>query len=139
MQHFLSKKARILLKRSKIISGFLPVFLLLTDSASAAGSSPKLLTPAKSALGYNKTIAAPINIKGKVTDQATGETLIGVSVKIKDTNNGTLTDVNNNFSLTAPDNATLVVSYGGGGAGGGPGGGRAARGGGRAAAAGGRN
>lgn len=111
MQHFLSKQARILLKRSKIISGFLPVFLLLTDSANAAGSNANLLTPAKSAAGYIKTIAAPINIKGKVTDQATGETLIGVSVKIKDTSNGTLTDVNGNFSLTAPDNATLVISY----------------------------
>ncbi|MES2111744.1 MAG: TonB-dependent receptor [Bacteroidota bacterium] len=111
MQHFLSKQARILLKSSKIISGFLPVFLLLTDSANAAGSSPKLLTPAKSASGYHKTIVAPINIKGKVTDQATGETLIGVSVKIKDTNNGTLTDVNGSFAITAPDNAILVVSY----------------------------
>ncbi|MGN6396057.1 MAG: SusC/RagA family TonB-linked outer membrane protein [Mucilaginibacter sp.] len=111
MQHFLSKQARILLKRSKIISGFLPVFLLLTDGANAAGSNANLPALVKSASGYNKTIAAPINIKGKVTDQATGETLIGVSVKIKDTNSGTLTDVNGNFSLTAPDNAVLVVSY----------------------------
>jgi len=112
MQHFLSKQARILSKRSKVISGFLLVFLLLIDIANAsAGSKTKLLTAAKSSLGYKKTIAAPINIKGKVTDQATGETLIGVSVKIKDTNTGTLTDVTGNFSLTAPDNAVLVVSY----------------------------
>ena len=112
MQHFLSKQARILSKRSKVISGFLLVFLLLTDIANAAVSSKtKLLMPAKRASGYNNNIAAPINIKGKVTDQATGETLIGVSVKIKNTNTGTLTDVSGNFSLTAPDNATLVVSY----------------------------
>jgi len=112
MQHFLSKQARILSKRSKVISGFLLVFLLLTDIANAAVSSKaKLLMPAKRASGYNNNIAAPINIKGKVTDQATGETLIGVSVKIKGTSAGTLTDVSGNFSITAPDNATLVVSY----------------------------
>jgi len=112
MQHFLSKKARILSKRSKVISGFLLVFLLLTGIANAAVSSKtKLLMPAKNASDHNKTIAAPINIKGKITDQATGETLIGVSVKIKGTSTGTLTDVTGNFSLTAPDNATLVVSY----------------------------
>jgi len=112
MQHFLFKKARILSKRSKLISASVLVFLLLTDIANAAVSSKtKLLMPAKSASGNHNTIAAPINIKGKVTDQATGETLIGVSVKIKGTNSGTLTDVGGNFSLTAPDNATLVVSY----------------------------
>src|ERR1035437_2307053 len=54
---------------------------------------------------------APIKISGKVTDQSTGETLIGVSVKVKGTNTGTLTDVNGNFTLTAADNATLVISY----------------------------
>jgi len=34
MQHFLSKQARILSKRSKVISGFLLVFLLLIDIAT---------------------------------------------------------------------------------------------------------
>ncbi|MFI5137968.1 MAG: SusC/RagA family TonB-linked outer membrane protein [Sphingobacteriales bacterium] len=54
---------------------------------------------------------APIKITGKVTDQSTGETLIGVSVKVKGTNTGTLTDINGKFTLTAEDNATLVISY----------------------------
>ncbi|MGZ3871320.1 MAG: SusC/RagA family TonB-linked outer membrane protein [Mucilaginibacter sp.] len=59
----------------------------------------------------NRARNAPIKISGKVTDQVTGETLIGVSVKVKDSNAGTLTDVNGNFTLTAPDNAVLIVSY----------------------------
>src|ERR1700743_1496566 len=109
MQHFLSQQVRVVSKHSKVLSGSLLVFLLFTGIAHAAVSN-KINLPAavKSALSYNKTIAAPINIKGKVTDQATGETLIGVSVKIKDTNSGTLTDVNGTFQLTAPDNAILV-------------------------------
>ena len=63
---------------------------------------------------FNKTKGAAyaqIKISGKVTDGTTGETLIGVSVKVKGTSTGTLTDVNGNFTLTVPDNATLVISY----------------------------
>lgn len=42
---------------------------------------------------------------------ATGEPLVGVSVKIKGSSAGTQTDANGNFTLTVPDNATLVISY----------------------------
>ena len=59
----------------------------------------------------NGATIAPIKITGKVTDNNTGESLIGVSVKVKDTNNGTLTDTNGSFTLSAPDNAVLVISY----------------------------
>lgn len=53
----------------------------------------------------------PVNIKGTVTD-AKGETLIGVSVVVKGTTTGTTTDMNGNYSLTAPDeNAVLVFTY----------------------------
>ncbi|RZL08437.1 MAG: SusC/RagA family TonB-linked outer membrane protein, partial [Hymenobacter sp.] len=48
-------------------------------------------------------------ITGRVTD-AKGEGLPGVTVLIKGTTTGTSTDVNGNFSLDAPDNATLVIS-----------------------------
>ena len=55
--------------------------------------------------------AQNVAIKGKVTDAATSETLIGVSVTVKGTNTGTQTDVNGAFTITAPSNATLVFSY----------------------------
>ena len=55
--------------------------------------------------------AQNVAIKGRVTDAATGETLIGVSVTVKGTNNGTQTDANGGYSLSAPSNATLVFSY----------------------------
>jgi TonB-linked SusC/RagA family outer membrane protein len=50
-------------------------------------------------------------LKGKVTDATTGEALIGVSISVKGTENGTQTDVNGAFSLAAPSNGTLVFSY----------------------------
>ncbi|MGZ3756764.1 MAG: TonB-dependent receptor [Mucilaginibacter sp.] len=54
--------------------------------------------------------APPAVIKGKVLDE-NGKTLIGASVKIKGTTVGVITNVDGAFSINAPDNATLVVSY----------------------------
>ena len=48
-------------------------------------------------------------ITGRVVD-AKGEGLPGVTVLVKSTTTGTTTDANGNFSLNAPDNATLVIS-----------------------------
>jgi TonB-linked SusC/RagA family outer membrane protein len=49
-------------------------------------------------------------ITGRVVS-STGEPLQGVSVKIKGSSLGTQTDASGNFSITAPDDATLVISY----------------------------
>lgn len=50
-------------------------------------------------------------ISGQVTS-ATGETLVGVSVKLKGTATGTSTDVNGKFSISIPDNnSVLIFSY----------------------------
>ncbi|WP_423146002.1 TonB-dependent receptor [Rubrolithibacter danxiaensis] len=50
-------------------------------------------------------------IQGTVTDNK-GQPLPGVSVKIKGTNVGTVTDVNGNYSITASNgNGTLVFSF----------------------------
>jgi len=48
--------------------------------------------------------------KGQVLDQS-GEPIIGVSVVIKGTTSGTVTDVDGNFSITVSDKYTLVFSY----------------------------
>ncbi|MCU0326741.1 MAG: carboxypeptidase-like regulatory domain-containing protein, partial [Spirosomaceae bacterium] len=50
------------------------------------------------------------NIKGKVTDDQ-GQSLPGVSVIVKGANNGSITDADGNYSLTADKNATLVFTY----------------------------
>lgn len=49
-------------------------------------------------------------IKGMVRD-VTGEPLIGASVIEKGTNNGVITDVDVNFTLTVPADATLSIAY----------------------------
>lgn len=52
-----------------------------------------------------------ITVTGNVKD-ATGEPMIGVSVLVKGTATGSITDVDGNFSITVPKkNATLVFAY----------------------------
>jgi TonB-linked SusC/RagA family outer membrane protein len=50
-------------------------------------------------------------LRGKVTDQQTGEPLPGVSILIKGTSTGTTTDAQGEFTLTVDDNAILVFSF----------------------------
>ena len=54
--------------------------------------------------------AQNVAIKGTVVD-ADNEPLTGVSVVIKGTTNGTITDYDGNFSLTGKEGSTLVFSY----------------------------
>ena len=57
------------------------------------------------------SIYAQTEITGTVIDE-TGEGVIGATVKEKGTSNGTVTDIDGNFSLKLPSGkATLVVSY----------------------------
>lgn len=62
-------------------------------------------------LFVTSAFAQNITVKGKVTDAKTGETLPGVSVTLKGTTTGTVTDVNGQFSVSAPGTGTLVLSY----------------------------
>lgn len=49
-------------------------------------------------------------VKGQVVD-ANGEPIIGASVLVKGTTNGTITDFDGNFSLNDASKGTLVISY----------------------------
>ncbi|MCD7940405.1 MAG: TonB-dependent receptor [Bacteroides intestinalis] len=51
-----------------------------------------------------------ITVKGVVKD-ATGESVIGASVVQKGTSNGTITDIDGNFTLNVPSNSTIVISF----------------------------
>ena len=51
-----------------------------------------------------------IKVSGQVVDQD-GEALIGATVKVKNAQAGVITDYDGNFSIDAPANGTLVVSY----------------------------
>ncbi len=52
-------------------------------------------------------------LTGKVTDAATGEALVGVTVLVKGTTVGTLTDINGNFSIpvSSRQQVTLQLSF----------------------------
>ncbi|MCF6241457.1 MAG: TonB-dependent receptor [Bacteroidales bacterium] len=57
------------------------------------------------------SIYAQKEIKGIVTDANTGESLPGVSVLVKGTTVGTITDLNGSYALTATENDVLVFSF----------------------------
>lgn len=54
----------------------------------------------------------PVNtvIKGQVTDEK-GQPLNGVSVTVKGSTTGTVSDANGNYSISVPEDAVLVFSY----------------------------
>ncbi|REE05501.1 SusC/RagA family TonB-linked outer membrane protein [Marinoscillum furvescens] len=54
---------------------------------------------------------AQSKVTGTITDEDTGESIPGVSILIEGTTTGTVTDLDGKYSLTAPDDATLIISY----------------------------
>ena len=56
------------------------------------------------------TQSQTIKVSGQVVDQE-GEPLIGATVQLKGTQSGVITDMDGKFTIEAPANGTLVVSY----------------------------
>ncbi len=70
-----------------------------------------ILTTEKSDFGSETVFQQQNSVSGTVTDE-TGEPLPGVTVIIKGTTNGTVTNVDGNYSISnASENATLVFSF----------------------------
>ena len=74
-------------------------------------ASPLLVNAALANSGITTTIRADKTIKGKITDKETGDGLPGVNVVVKGTSSGTTTDGEGSYTLSVPDNATLVFSF----------------------------
>jgi len=91
---------------------FASLLLLNLDASATINAYKATFKP----IDYKATVTslnkkfADIKISGKVLDE-TGQPMIGVSVKTKDGSKGSVTDANGNFTLTVPENATLVISY----------------------------
>jgi TonB-linked SusC/RagA family outer membrane protein len=51
-----------------------------------------------------------IAVRGTVTDE-NGEAAIGATIQIRGTSQGTVTDIDGNFSIMAPEGSTLIISY----------------------------
>lgn len=58
--------------------------------------------------GQPNTNAPPVTVTGKVTDE-TGQPLPGVTVKIKTNGGATATDANGRFTISVPDDKTVLV------------------------------
>src|SRR5690554_6001266 len=55
-------------------------------------------------------IFAQTQVRGTVVDES-GVPIIGATIQIKGTSQGTVTDIDGDFTLSAPANGTLVVTY----------------------------
>lgn len=65
-----------------------------------------------SALFLCNAMIAQRTISGTVTDKSTGEPLIGANILLVGTSTGTVTDIDGTYSLTVPQDATVIeISY----------------------------
>lgn len=55
-------------------------------------------------------VSAQTQVRGTVLDES-GEPVIGATIQIKGTSQGTVTDIDGNFNLSAPADGTLLISY----------------------------
>ena len=55
-------------------------------------------------------VVAQTQVRGTVVDES-GVPIIGATIQIKGTSQGTVTDIDGDFTLSAPANGTLVVTY----------------------------
>lgn len=90
-----------------------PVTEILDKILANTGVSYKILgsklVVLKEGLTASEIQSQDLKVTGKVTSAA-GEPLAGVSVTVKGSRTGTVTDANGNFSLTVPDDGVLVFS-----------------------------
>ncbi len=58
------------------------------------------------------TILQPFQVTGMVTDESTGEPLVGVNIMIRGTQQGTITSITGKYVINVPsDTSTLIFSY----------------------------
>lgn len=82
---------------------------VLSNLLSGTGLLYSLLEDNLIVIRENEALRKDITITGKVSD-IQGSALQGVSITIKGTNKGVTTDAQGNFTITAPEKSTLVIS-----------------------------
>ena len=106
-QSFMISSAVFAKGRSTRIVGVGALSLLLSAGIASADSNEPLPIVGEKASVAQQTTK---KITGTILDAA-GLSVIGANVVEKGTTNGTITDIDGNFSLEVAANATLVVSY----------------------------
>lgn len=84
--------------------------ILATRNLDYSIISSKSIVISDKKLSQTSTSSNAKSITGTVQDP-NGEPIIGASVTIKGTTNGTITDIDGKFSLDIPGDGTLIVSY----------------------------
>ncbi len=92
----------MLMKRNYCLSLMMLALFGITTSISAATATEGVES------SYNTQQAKKIT--GKVVDN-TGEPVVGANVVVKGTSNGTITDVNGNFTLSVSPKSSLNISF----------------------------
>src|SRR5688572_25423677 len=59
----------------------------------------------------NVLLAQDLTVSGKITSSEDGSPLPGVNVVVKGTTQGTVSDVNGGYSISAPASGTLVFTF----------------------------
>lgn len=95
MKEFFGKSRQIIFALAGIVCMAVPLTVVADNSAELPTQ----------ALANN-----PIRVSGIIRDEA-GEPLIGVTVSVKGTTQGTITDVDGNYIITAPAGSTLIFSF----------------------------
>lgn len=90
------------MRSRKLMLGTLCSLLAVAPMANAEG----VVAPEQ----VQEVQAGSITVTGKVIDEM-GEPLPGTAIYIKGSTQGTVTDVNGNFTLSAPADAVLVISF----------------------------
>lgn len=92
------RKTQLLTTTAPIVAG-----LMMLATTNAAAHPVPFSSPMNATQQTNE-------VQGTVTD-VNGEPIIGASVRVKGTNNGTITDIDGKFSLNAPLGAEIEVSF----------------------------
>ena len=81
-----------------------------TEARAEASGSPVAMAAYESSSPLAASPQEDILIKGRVVDEE-GNALPGVTIAVQGTTNGTISDVDGNFEITAPEDAVLQFSF----------------------------
>lgn len=104
--YFMSQRIMVYNKLVPFIKLVIPCLFVFCLQFRAAASGPEML----SFHLKNNAVSTNAIISGKVTDEK-GIPLSGASVQVKGSSTGTTTNSNGEFTLNAPANAVLVISF----------------------------
>lgn len=89
------------------------VSVVLDEVLKGRGLTYNIVSPKSIVISDQKEQSAPVKNKhvSGIVKSADGESIIGANVKVTGTTIGCITDLDGNFSLEVPDNASLTISY----------------------------